>query len=157
MASSVSTVKFFAHNCVEMFTHMPADGATEQSVKKGTTTTTWRALRDYEGFAVGACQAVKGGNGMVELSIYAAESSAGANATEIKTTGVIAADAIGDYALLECSAEEINQIGRPLGYAFTHVAGYVDSHHNDDEQGVVYIRFGAKNAAAGLSATTISA
>ena len=156
MASSQSSVKFFANNCVELFTHMPADGATEQSVKAGTTTACWRDMRDYEGFAVGACQAVKGGNGMIELSIYAAESDSGANATEIKTTGVIAADAIGDYALLECTAEEIAQIGRAAGYAFTHVAGYIDSHHNDDEQGVVYIRYGAKRPAASLSETTIT-
>jgi len=107
MASAISTVKLFANASIEMFIHMPATGATEQSVKAGATATTWRDLRDYEGFAVGAVQSVKGGNGMVELSIYAAEDDSGSNATEIKTTGVIAADAIGDYALLECTAEEI--------------------------------------------------
>lgn len=157
MASAVSTDKLFTNACIEMFTHMPADAATEQSVKAGTTTTTWRDLRDYEGFAVGACQAVKGGNGMIELSIYAAEDSSGTNATEVKTTGVIAADAIGDYALLECTAEEIAQLGAENGYDLRYVAGYIDSHHNDDEQGVVYIRWGAKRPADGLSATTISA
>jgi len=156
MASLVATEKLFSQCKIEMFTHMPADGTTEQSVKAGTTTVTWKDLRDYDGFAVGACQAVKGGNGMIELSIYAAESATGTNATEIKTTGVIAADAIGDYALLECTAEEIAQIGRAAGYALRYVAGYIDSHHNDDEQGVVYIRFGCKAQVTGLSATTIS-
>ena len=43
-----------------------------------------------------------------ELSIYAAESAAGANATEIKTSGVLAGDALGDWAAQECTAEEIN-------------------------------------------------
>lgn len=156
MASALSTVKLFANACIEMFVHMPADASTEQVVKAGTTTTTWRDLRDYEGFAVGAVQGVKGGNGMIELSIYAAEDDSGSNATEIKTTGVIAADAIGDYALLECTAEEIAQIGKPLGYDLRYVAGWIDSHHVDDEQGVVYIRFGCKRPAASLSATTIT-
>ena len=156
MASLVATDKIASRMKIEMFVHMPADGATEQVVKAGTTTATWKALRDYDAFAVLAVQAVKGGNGMVELSIYAAENASGGNATEIKTTGVIAADAIGDYAFLECSAEEVAAIGEALGYNFTHIAAYIDSHHNDDEQGVVYIRHAANRQAAALTATTIS-
>ncbi len=157
MASVVATQHFLANNKIEMFTHMPAAGATEQSIKAGATATTWKDLRDYAGFAVAAVQGVLGGSGMIELSIYAAIDDAGTSATEIKTSGVIAADAIGDYAMLECSAEEINQIGRAAGLALRYVAGYIDSQHNDDEQGVVYIRFGAKFAYLNLSGNYISA
>lgn len=159
MVTALATEKLFSNCCIESFIHMPAAGATEQSVKAGATATTWRAMRDYEGFAVIAVQGVKGGNGMIELSIYAATDDAASNATEIKTTGVIAADAIGDYAVLEVSMEEIEQIGQALATPlhFTHVTAYIDSHHNDDEQGVTYIRYGCKRPHRGLTATTISA
>lgn len=156
MASAVSTVKLFANAAIEQFYHAPADAATEQSVKAGATTTTWKDLRDYEGFAVSAMTALLVGSGMIELSIYAAEDATGTNATEIKTTGAIAADAVGDYAVLECTAEEIAQIGKAAGYNLRYVAAYVDCNHNDDEVAVTYIRHGAKRPTASLTATTIS-
>ena len=159
MVTAVATEKLFANAMIESFIHMPAAGATEQSVKAGATAATWRAMRDYEGFAVIAVQGVLGGNGMIKLSIYGATDSAGSDAVEIKTTGTIDCDAIGDYAVLEVSAEDIKQVGldesTPLD--FTHVVAYIDSHHNDDEQGVTYIRSGAKHRTSGLTATTISA
>ena len=156
MVTAISTEKLFANASIESFVHMPADAATEQSIKAGTVTTTWRELKDYDGFAVIAVQGVLGGSGMTKLSIYAAEDSAGTNATEIKTTGTIAADAIGDYAVLEVSAIEVEQLGVAAGYSFTHVVAYIDSQHNDDEQGVTYIRYDAKRPHTGLTATTIS-
>jgi len=156
MVTALATEKLFANACIESFIHMPADGATEQSVKAGTTTATWRDLRDYEGFAVIAVQGVKGGNGMIELSIYAAEDTTPTNATEIKTTGVVACDAIGDYVVLEVSAEEIAQIGAAAGLDLRYVCAYIDSHHDDDEQGVTYIRYGCKRPTTGLTANAIS-
>ena len=157
MVTALATEKLFANCSIESFIHMPAAGTTEQSVKAGTTATTWRAMRDYEGFAVIAVQGVLGGNGMIELSIYAATDASASNATEIKTTGVIACDAIGDYAVLEVSMEEVEQLGIAAGYHFTHVTAYIDSHHADDEQGVTYIRYGCKRPHRALTATTISA
>lgn len=139
MASSVSTDRLSCRRKILMYYHAPADAATEQSAKSGATTTTWTAMEGYGSFQVCGMTALKGGNGMIELSIYAATSSAGANATEIKTSGTVACDAIGDWVMQECTAEEIQQIGKPLGYSFTHVVAYIDCHHNDDEVAVVYI------------------
>ncbi len=156
MVTAVATEKLFANNMIEMFNHAPADAATEQSVKQGATTTTWRAMRDYEGFAVLAEPTLLVGTGLTELSIYAAEDSAGTNATEIKTTGAILANALGDYAVLEVSAEDIQQIGKAAGYDFTHVVAYADCQHDDDELGVTYIRFATSHATSGLTATYIS-
>lgn len=158
MVTAVATEKFFANNMMEGFIHMPADAATDQSVKAGTTTTTWRAMRDYEGFAVMATQGVLGGSGIEELSIYAATSSAGANATAIKITTGHLGNAIGDFVVLEVSAEDIEFVGQALGTPlnFTHVVAYIESHHNDDETSVTYIRFATSHATTGLTATTIS-
>jgi hypothetical protein len=154
MASAVATDKFATRNKVLMYHHAPAAAATEQSVKAGATTTTWQDMRDYEGFAVAAMTGLLVGTGMIELSIYAAEDSSGTNATEIKTTGAIAADAVGDWAFLECSAEEIAQVGEAAGYNLRYVAAYIDCNHNDDECEVVYILTAPSRAADALTAAT---
>lgn len=157
MASSVATDKFACNHKVQMFYHAPADAATEQSVKAGATTTTWQDMRDYDHFAVAAMTALLVGTGMTELSIYAAEDSSGTNATEIKTSGAIAADAVGDWAFLECSAEEIAHVGEAAGYNLRYVAAYVDCNNNDDEVAAVYVRTKANRAADALTpATTIA-
>ena len=158
MASAVATQHWLANNMAQMFYHAPDAAATEQSAKAGATTAVWVDLRDYDRFVVMAMTALKGGNGMVELSIYAAEDGDGTatNATEIKTSGVIAADTVGNYAVLECSAEEIAQVGRALGYALRYVAAYIDCHHADDEVAVVYIRTAAKNAHLDLTANDLT-
>ena len=139
MASSVATDRLACRRKMLMYYHKPADAATEQSVKAGTTTATWTAMKGYGSFQAAAMTALLTGTGLTELSIYAAEDSSGTNATEIKTSGAIAADAIGDWAMQECTAEELQQIGKPLGYDFTHVCAYVDCNHNDDEVAVVYV------------------
>ncbi len=55
MATAVSTEKLFANCKIESFIHMTTSNATEQSVKAGATDTTWKDLRDYEGFDCGRC------------------------------------------------------------------------------------------------------
>ena len=139
MASAVATDRLSVRRKMLMFYHAPADADTEQSVKAGDTVLTWQAMAGYASFQVAAMTALKAGNGMIELSIYAAESATGTNATEIKTSDVIAADTVGDWAMQECTAEEINQIGRAAGRKFTHVVAYIDCHDANDECAVVYI------------------
>jgi len=156
MATAVSTEKLFANCKIESFIHMTTSNATEQSVKAGATDTTWKDLRDYEGFAVVAVQGVLGGTGLIKLSIYAATDDAASDALEIKTSGALLCNAIGDYAVLEVSAEDVMQIGRAAGLAFRYVTAYIDCQHDDDEVAVTYIRYGAKNAYTGLTATYIS-
>ena len=140
MASSVSTDRLSCRRKILMYKHMPADASAIAVVKAGTTTTTWTAMEGYGSFQALAMWIIDGtAGGLINLSIYAATSSAGANATQIKTSGTIACDALGDWAMQECTAEELQQIGKPLGYSFTHIAAYVDCTHADDEVAVVYI------------------
>jgi len=156
MASAVATDNLFCKQKMEMFYHAPDAAATKQSAKAGTVTEKWFALKDFAGFAVMAMTALKGGNGMIELSIYAAEDSSGSNATEIKTSGVIAADTVGNYAVLEASVAEIQQIGKAAGYDFTHATAYIDCHHADDEVAVVQIGYGARFPRDGLTANDLT-
>jgi len=156
MASAQASQKLFARAKIEMFYHMTTSNATEQSVKAGATTTTWKDMRDYEGFAVLAMTALLSGTGLVEVSIYAADDDSGTNATEIKTSGAVLANAVGDYIVEECTAEEIAQISEAAGFNLRYVAAYVDCQHNDDEVAVTYIRHGAKFPQADLTADMIS-
>lgn len=137
MATAIATDRLATRRKVLMYLHDPADADVLQSAKSGTTTTTWTAFKGYGSFQV--CAMFKEGNSMILLAIYAATSSAGANATEIKTSGAIVCDAEGDWAMQECTAEEINAAGKALGYNFTHVAAYIDCGAATDEVAVVYI------------------
>jgi hypothetical protein len=139
MATAIATDRLSTRRKILMYKHMPADASTEAVAKAGTTTATWTAFKGYGSFQVCGMTIILGGAGMVELSIYAAEDASGTNATEIKTTGVVACDALGDWVMLECTAEEVNAAGKAAGYDFTHIAAYVDCNHADDEVAVVYI------------------
>ena len=140
MASSVATDRLSTRRKVLMYKHMPADATVLAVAKSGDTTVTWTAFQGYGSFQALAMWIIDGtSGGIINLSIYAATSAAGANATEIKTSGVIACDTLGDWAMQECSAEEVNHVGKALGYDFTHIAAYLDCTHVNDEVAVVYI------------------
>ena len=137
MATAIATDRLSCRRKILMYNHDSASANTNQSVKSGTTTTTWTAFKGYGSFQVAAM--FTQGNSMVGLYIYAATSAAAANATEIKASGAIVADAEGDWATLECSAEEVNAAGKALGYDFTHLTAYVDCGADTDEVAVMYI------------------
>ena len=114
------------------------------------------AMSGFKKFVVTAATTVKGGNGMVLLEIVAAESAAGANVTQIKTSGTIAADTVGDLAKLECTAAEIAQIGSDNGYEFTHVAARITNHHAGDENWITYILYDGPVFSGQTPATTLA-
>ena len=131
MASSVSTDRLACRRKILMYLHNPADASVLQSVKTAVATATWQAFEGYGSFQACAMLAVDT-TALITLAIYAATDSSGSNATEIKTSGVIAAATVGDWCMQECTAEEVQQIGKPLGYNFTHIVAYIDCTHADD-------------------------
>ena len=156
MASAVSTTHFIDNNLLEMWDHDPGSTSATVVTPDGGTTDRYVALRDYDGFVVAAMSSTLSGNGITLLEIVAAEDSSGTNATQIKTSGTVAADAVGDWVVEECSAAEVNHVGKASGYDFTHVAGRITVQTAEDEAVVVYIRTGAKRATSGLTADTIA-
>ena len=156
MATAIATDRLSCRRKILMYNHDSASANTKQSAKSGTTTTTWTALEGYGSFQV--CAMLEEGTSVVGIYIYAATDASATNATEIKTSGVIVCDAEGDWATLECSAEEVNAAGRALGYAFTHVTAYIDCGADTDEVAVVYILDDPMFKYDGLTpATTIAA
>jgi len=151
MASALSVSKVFANNAMALFDHDPNTTAATVCTGGG-----YKSLADYSGFAVLAMSSALTGAGITKLEIVAATSAAGANATVIKDSGAVVADAVGDFVALECIAEEIAQLGAEGGFAFTHVAARLTVANAADEAVVLYDRAGAKHGAAGLTATTIA-
>lgn len=156
MASSVATMHLFANATIEMFDHDPDGTSAAVCTPDAGTTDRYVALRDFDGFAVAAMSSTLTGNGITLLEIVAAEDATGTNATQIKTSGAVVCDAVGDYVVEEASAEEINALGKASGYDFTHVAARLTVADAADEAVVTYIRYGAKRPTSGLTADTIS-
>jgi hypothetical protein len=140
MASSVSTDRLACRRKIEMWDHDPDSTAARIVSPDANTTKRYVAMAGYGSFQVAAMSATLTGNGITLLEIVAAEDSAGTNATQIKTSGTIAADAVGDWAMLEATADEINHVGKAAGYDFTHVGARLTLANAADECAVVYIR-----------------
>jgi hypothetical protein len=155
MASSVSTEKFRSRNKVEMFDHDP--DATAATVCTGGG---WKDLRDYFGFFVAAMASALTGSGLTKVEIVASDSSDGStNVTVVKDSGTIAADAVGDQATLECTAEELAQLSsdNSISPGLRYVAARLTMQNAADEAVVTYIRHSPRFPQTGLTpATTIA-
>lgn len=114
-------------------------------------------MRDYCGFAVIAMSSTLTGAGITLLEIVASDDALGVtNVTQIKTTGTVAADAVGDFVVLECTDDEIRQASEAAGLALRYVAARLTLANAADEAVVTYIRHEPRFAAANLTANTIS-
>jgi len=156
VASQLGLEKFFANAKVEMFDHDPDGTSAAVVTPDAGTTERYVDLRDYKGFAVAAMSSTLTGNGVTLLEIVAADDTSGTNVTVIKSSGTVAADAVGDYVVEECSAEEIAHLSEASGYDLRYVAARITVANAADEAVVAYIRLGAKFPQTGLTADTIS-
>jgi hypothetical protein len=149
MASALATQKLFSRQKIVGYINTGAAAATLKGMQD---------LRDFDKFAVLATVAALTGSGLTKLEIIAAENLAGTtNATVIKDSGALVADAVADQAALECTAEEIAQLGRASGYALRYVGARVTMNNNADVVAVTTIAAGAKNEHLDLTpATTIA-
>lgn len=155
MASAVTTAKWGANNAAITYDHDPGSTAAMITSPDGGTTKRYVAMRDYEGF-VGLVMATIATGGPTLVDIVAAEDSSGTNVTTIVSSGTVAADAVGDFVYVECTAEQINEVGKAAGYTFTHAGVRITCANSGDECAVTYIRTKPKFPQSGLSANAIS-
>lgn len=149
MASVQSVAKFTANNAVTMYDHDPNSTSA--------TFVGWADLRDYESFLVAAFASALTGNGVTAFSIYAAPAASDTNAQLIVSHAVGSApDAVGDYLVLECTAEQIATVAASSGYALRYVSAKLTLQNAADENVVVYIRSGAKFPHASLTANVVA-
>lgn len=150
MASAVSTEKIFANAKIAMYDHDP--GATTAVIVSGDGGTTKRYVdgRDAENFAVVAMLSL--GSAITKLEIVASSDVAFTSPVVVKDSGAVAADAVGDYVALECTAAEV----APLGTDLRYLAGRLTQTTATDEAVVTYIQTGLRFAKTGSTATTIA-
>jgi len=154
MASAISTEKLFSKMKVEMFDHDP--GATSATLCTGAGTNGYVDLKDYGNFAVLAMSSTLTGAGITKLEIVAADDTSGTNLTVVKDSGTVAADAVGDYVVEECTAEEIAQLSAAGGYSLRYVGARLTVADAADEAFVTYIRAMPRFPQTGLTADTIA-
>jgi len=141
MASAVGTDKLLSNLLVQIWDHDPAVNTVKVTTPDGGTTERWVDLRDYDKFAAAVCATVFGGTGPVLLEIVAseAEDETDASVTIIKTSGAIVLNALAEWYILECTAEEVVQLGEAAGYNLRYVAARITTQNAGDEAVVVYL------------------
>ena len=154
MVSALATKKLFAKAKIQMWDHDPGTTNALITSPDGGTTKRYVDMRDFDVFAGIVFATIMGGSGPTLAELVAAEDADGTNVTAIKTSGTVALTTIGDWAALECTAEEIAQLGRASGYALRYVGVRVTCQNAGDEAVVTYIRDYPKNAHSGQTAAT---
>lgn len=139
MASAVATQKIRSELKIVCIDHDP--GATTAIIASpdGGTTPAVLDMANYRHFSVHAQLTVAAAGALTKLEIIASASAAMTSEEVIKDSGTIAADAVGDWAIEECSAEEIAQIASTSGKALRYVAARLTMSNAGSEAAVSYI------------------
>ena len=152
MASSVSSEKIFSRHCLQAGVHAP--NTTNAQVCTGLS---YVDLRDYDGFGVLALQTKlnTSSNGMTLVEIVAAADASGTSVQVIKTSGAVncANSNLNDYVALECTADEIEQIGVAAGVALRYVAARITMDNANSTAAVTYVRYASKRPGDALTAS----
>ena len=144
MASAVAEQHIRSKFLFQVWDHDPDTASAIVVTPDGGTTDRYVDMRDHETFGVIAVQTIIGSSsGITKLEIVAASDTAGTDLTVIKDSGTVDADALADWLMEECSADEVAQAGAASGLALRYVAGRVTSSNSGDEAIVMY--FGASN------------
>lgn len=99
----------------------------------------------YEGIVVLAMSSALTGAGITLLEIIGCEDSDGTgNITQIVTSGVVAADAVGDWVRAEATAEQMRQESEENGYDLRYMAPRLTNANAADEVVMCVIGYGYK-------------
>lgn len=151
MATAQTMERWRSRNAFTLYDHDPGASTAVLVSADGGTTKNFVDMRDYEQFVVLAMVTV-GTGGITTVAIVAAEDTAGTNQQTIVTVGgALDADALGDYIIAECTAEQIAAVGAAAGYNLRYVSALITCGNNGDEALVGFIRTGAKRATSALT------
>ena len=155
MASAVATENLFSRFLMGAYDHDPGSTSAKVISADGGTTEIWVDMRDYSRLAVVATDGALTGNGITLLEIVASDSEdeTDTSVTVVKTSGTVAADALGDYVVEECSAEEIAHLASTydLRYATARL-----TLANAADEAIVFLIAESKRPTTGLTADTIA-
>ena len=156
MASEVATDKIACKALFEMWDHDPNSTAAKVVTPDASTTERWVDMKSYHNFAVGAMSSTLTGNGITLLEIVAADTAlqSDTSLTVIKTSGTVACDAVGDWAFLECNAEEIAHLAST--YDLRYITARITLANAADEAVVVFYAEAKNPHDAVTAASTIA-
>lgn len=155
MASAVTSQKLFANHAVITYDHDPNASTAQITTPDGGTTKRLLPCALFENFA-GIVMATIATTGPTLVDLVAATDSAGTNATTVVSSGTVAADAVGDGVVVECTAAQIKEVGDAAALVFTHFGIRITCGNSGDECAVTYWRAGPKFPTANLTANFIS-
>ena len=154
MASPQGSDKFLAEHKIEMWDHDPAVNTAILVSPDGGTTVRSIDMKDYGVFVCAAMSSTLNGNGINKLEIVAADDAAlSTNLVVIKDSGAVVADAVGDWVVEVCTAEEIAQESADNGSStLRYVGGRITCADAADEAVVTYIASKPRFPRDGLTA-----
>jgi hypothetical protein len=157
MASAVTTNQVFGRTSLKLYDHDPGANTAVVVSGDGGTTKNYLPMLNYGNFVLVAMNSVStSSSGPTLVDIVAATDSSGTNKTIIVSSGTVASVTVGDNVCVECSAEQIEEVGRAAGLAFTHVTGQITCSNSGDECVVLMGRFNAKSKQSALTANNIT-
>lgn len=139
MASAVATQSWLSRNKLEFWDHDPGSTNAILASADGGTTIKYVDMQAYHRLLAIVIQTVLGGTGVVKLEIVASATTAFTSVTVIKDSGAIVLNALGEWAIQECTAEEIAQLGEAAGVNLRYAAARITTQHAGDEAIVGYI------------------
>lgn len=157
MATAVTSSKIFANAALKLYDHDPGSTAAKEVSGDGGTTKNYLAMAGYENFVLEVMNSLSASSsGPTLVEIVAATDSAGTDITAILTSGTVASVTVGDNIALECTAEQIKEVGVAAGKNFTHVTGRITCSNSGDECVVLMGRFNPKFATSALTLNNIT-
>lgn len=157
MAAQTATQHIRSKFLFQFWDHDPDTASALVVSPDGGTTDRYVDMRDHEFFAVAAVATIFGGaSGITKLEIVAASDTAGTDLAVVKDSGTVDADAIGDWLIEECSAEEVAQLASDNGTNLRYVAGRLTCSNSGDEAVVMYFTIPNRAYLNQTPATTIA-
>lgn len=140
MASPQEAMVIRSRFTIELWDHDPGQTCATLISPDGGTTVRSIDMKDYTHF-VCAVFFTSGSDDLSKLEILTGDDTSFTNSAVVKDSGTIAVDALGDWAIEECSWEECVQEGLDAGTAFDarYVAGRTTQANADVEGVALYI------------------
>lgn len=157
MASAVAEQHIRSNHLFQVWDHDPDTASAIVVTPDGGTTDRYVDMRDHERFAAIAIATIFGGaSGITKLEIVAASDTSGTDLTVIKDSGTVDADALCDWLIEECSADEIAQAGAASSLNLRYAAARITCSNSGDEAIVVYFTYPNRRYLNQTPATTIA-
>lgn len=158
MASNYTANKLRSNMAVEMYDHDPGGTSALVVTPDGGTTKRYADMRGYENFMAVCMASALTGAGVTAFTLVANTDSDGSGTDRTIVSHAVgsAPDAVGDFLVLECTAEQIAAVGGTNSEDLRYVAAKLTCDNSADENVVTYIRCGARHSKSGLTADSVA-